>query len=378
MPQRPLNVGMIGYGGIGRVHAMAYRDIPFTYALLANTVNIVGVATTRKETAERAAQEIGCDFFTDNYQDLLERPDIDLIDICTPNNSHKEIILAAARAGKHIYCEKPLAMDSHEAKEIVRAVSDAGIKTQLTFNFRFFPAILRAKQLINEGFLGRIFSFRGRYFRSSYIDPNKPLSWRLSKEVSGGGALHDLGSHIIDLLYFLLGEFESVQANVETFIKERPVSSGATEKASVDVDDFVLMNARLTNGAIGNIEISRMGTGVSNECIFEIYGDKGSIRFNAEDPSYLEVYDTRDAGGSLGGMRGFKKVATVGRFDDQRAPDGSMPTGFVRTHTECQYQFLKAIWENKDGAPNFQDGLHIQRIMDSALKAAETGSWENV
>ena len=298
---RPLNVALIGYGGIGRVHAMAYRDIPFTYALPANMVNIIAVATTRKETAERAAREIGCEVYTDNYQELLKRPDVDLVDICTPNNSHKEIILAAAKAGKHIYCEKPLATECNEAEEIVEAVEAAGIKTQLTFNFRFFPAILRAKQLIEDDFLGRVFSFRGRYFRSSYIDPNKPLSWRLSKELSGGGALHDLGSHIIDLIYFLLGDFESVQANLETFIKERPVEKGANEKAPVDVDDFVLLNARLVNGAIGNIEVSRMGTGVDNECLFEIYGDKGAIRFNAQDPSYLEVFDTRDASGGAWG-----------------------------------------------------------------------------
>jgi predicted dehydrogenase len=375
---KPLNIALIGYGGIGRVHAMAYRDIPFTYGIPANLVNIVVVATTRAETAKKAAEEIGCNVYTANYLELLQRDDIALIDCCTPNHLHEEIIVAAAKAGKHIYCEKPLAMNVEQAKRMVEAVKQANVKTQLTFNFRFFPAIYRAKQLIDSGFLGRVFSFRGRYFRSSYIDPTKPLSWRLSKEISGGGALLDLGSHIIDLLYYLLGPFASVQATMDTLIKERPVKAGSSEKGVVDVDDFALINAKLHNGTLGNIEVSRMGTGVNNECLFEIYGEKGAIRFNAEDPSYLEIYDVRDVASPNGGLRGFKKIEAVGRYDGQKAPDATMPTGFVRTHTECQYQFLKAIWEDRDGSPNFADGLHVQEIMDTVERSSEKGQWVKV
>lgn len=375
---KPLNIALIGYGGIGRVHAMAYRDIPFTYGIPANLINIVGVATTRAETAKKAAEEIGCDVYTANYLELLQRDDIALIDCCTPNHMHEEIIVAAAKAGKHIYCEKPLAMNAQQAKRMVDAVQKANVKTQLTFNFRFFPAIYRAKQLIDSGFLGRVFSFRGRYFRSSYIDPTKPLSWRLSKDISGGGALLDLGSHIIDLLYYLLGPFASVQATMDTLIKERPVKAGSSEKGIVDVDDFALINAKLHDGTLGNIEVSRMGTGVNNECLFEIYSEKGAIRFNAEDPSYLEIYDVRDAGSPNGGLRGFKKIETVGRYDGQKAPDATMPTGFVRTHTECQYQFLKAIWEDRDGSPNFANGLHVQEVMDAVERSSEKGQWVTI
>ena len=197
-----IRIGLIGYGGIGRVHAAAYRAIPFHYGLPADSIEIAGVATTRTETAKRAAAEIGCDFFTDDYRALLLRDDIDAVDICTPNNSHHEIVLAAAAAGKHIYCEKPLAMNVAEAASMANAVHSTGVKAQMTFNFRFFPAIMRAKQLIDAGFLGRVFSFRGRYHRSSYISSEKPMSWRLQREITGGGALFDLGSHILDLLYF--------------------------------------------------------------------------------------------------------------------------------------------------------------------------------
>ena len=156
-----IRIGLIGYGGIGRVHAAAYRAIPFHYGLPAESIKIAGVATTRSETAERAASEIGCDFYTDDYRVLLERDDIDAVDICTPNNSHQEIVLAAAAAGKHIYCEKPLAMNVAEAEGMATAVEAAAVKAQVTFNFRFFPAIARAKQLLDAGFVGRIFSFRG-------------------------------------------------------------------------------------------------------------------------------------------------------------------------------------------------------------------------
>ena len=372
---RKLGVGMIGYGGIGRVHVMAYRNIPYHYGLTADTINLVGVATSRSETAQKAAQEIGCHFWTADYHELLARDDIDVVDICVPNHKHEEIITAAAAAGKHIYCEKPLAMDVAEGQRIAEAVEKTGVKSQMTFNFRFFPAISRAKQLMDAGFVGRVFSFRGRYFRSSYIDPQKPLSWRLRKDISGGGALFDLGSHILDILYFLLGDFDRVQATLDTLIKERPVAKGASEKGAVDVDDIALMQLRMANGTLGNVEISRMGTGVTNDMQFEIYGDQGAIRFRSEDPSWLEVYDVRDPGQPLGGMRGFRKLETVQHYDGAKSPDWSMSPNFVRTHAECQYQFLKAIVDGRPGSPTLSDGLKVQEVMAAAERSSAEGRW---
>lgn len=378
MQVRKLGIGLIGYGGIGRVHALAYRAIPFHYGLPADTVNLVGVATTRAETAQKAAQEIGCPVWTADYHELLARPDIDLIDICTPNQMHEEIVLAAAQAGKHIYCEKPLAMNVAEGQRMVDAVQKAGVKTQMTFNLRFFPAVLRARQLIESGFLGRIFSFRGRYYRSSYISPDKPLSWRLRKDVSGGGALFDLGSHILDLVYSLLGEYASVQATVDTLIKERPVATGSSEMAPVDVDDIAFMHVRLKDGTLGLIETSRMGTGFTNDGPVEIFGEKGAIRLNTANPAWLEVYDVRDAESPLGGMRGFRKIEAVGRYPGAKAPDWTMAPGFERSHAECQYQFLKAIAEDKPTAPSFADGLHIQAVMEAAMRSSAEGRWVQV
>lgn len=370
-----LGIGMIGYGGIGRVHVMAYRTIPLHYGLPADTIRIVGVATTRSETAEQAAREIGCEIWTTDYRELLARDDVDLVDCCVPNHKHEEIVVAAAEAGKHIYCEKPLAMDVTQGRRMVAAAEQAGVKTQMTFNFRFFPAIMRARQLVEGGFLGRAFSFRGRYYRSSYISADKPLSWRLRKEISGGGALFDMGSHVLDLIYYLLGDLGSVQASLDTLIKERPIAAGSTEKGVVDVDDIALMHLRTADSTLGLVEISRMGTGTTNDLEIEIYGDRGALRFSAADPSWLQVYDVRDPGQPLGGMRGFRRLETVQRYQGQRVPDWSMPPGFVRTHAESQYQFLKAIWEDLPASPTLADGLHIQEIMEAAERSSVEGRW---
>lgn len=375
---KPLNIALIGYGGIGRVHAMAYRDIPFLYGLPSNSINLVGVATSRLETAQKAAAEIGCETAVADYRELLQRDDIDAIDCCTPNNSHEEILIAAAQAGKHIYCEKPLSVSVAEGRRILNAVEHAGVKTQMTFNFRFFPAILRAKQLVDAGFLGHIFSFRGRYYRSSYISAAKPYTWRLSKAASGGGALYDLGSHILDLVYYLLGDFDSVQAQLETLIPERPVAPGSSEKAVVDVDDLALLHLRMASGVPGSVEVSRMGTGAANDLQIEIMGDQGAIRFRSEDPTWLEVYDARDPDQPLGGMRGFRKLETVQRYEGAKAPDWSMTPNFVRAHAECQYQFMKAIAEDRQPSPTLADGLKIQEVMEAAQLASEEGRWVKI
>ena len=370
-----INIGLIGYGGIGRVHAAAYRAIPFHYGLNADSVNLVAVATTRLETAEQAAAEIGCHHFSADYRELLSRADIDAVDICTPNNSHHDIALAAAAAGKHIYCEKPLAMNAAQAKAMSDAVAAAGVKAQMTFNFRFFPAITRAKQLIEDGFLGEIFSFRGRYHRSSYISRDKPLSWRLRREITGGGALFDLGSHILDLLYHLLGDVESVNATLETFIKDRPVAAGSAERAAVDVDDIALLHARLPSGALGTVEISRLGTGAANDLCLEIFGQLGAIRFDLAAPAWLEVYDVRDSDSPIGGGRGFRKIEAGGRYAGQKAPDWTMSPDFMRAHAECQYQFIRSVWDDKPPSPSFAEGLHVQRVMAAAEISSSRGAW---
>jgi len=372
---REIGIGIIGYGGVARVHAMAYKSIPFHYGLSAGTVRIAGVADANAGTAKSAAGELGCGMWTTDFRDLLAREDVEVVDVCVPNYLHEEVILAAAAAGRHIFCEKPLSMNLEQGRHMVAAVSQAGVKNQINFNFRCYPAVSRARQLVDDGFLGRVFSFRGCFYRSSYINPEKPLSWRLSKKISGGGALFDLGSHVLDLIYYLLGEFDSVQAVMDTLIKERPISLGSKEKGLVDVDDIVLMQVRMQDGVLGALEISRMGTGATNDLRVEIFGDKGALRFNLEDPSFLEVFDVRDPEKPLGGMSGFRKIQTVGRYEGIKAPDWSMAPGFVSTFVESQYQFLKAISEDLPTSPTLADGLHIQEVMEATLQSSLAGRW---
>ena len=375
---KELGVAIIGYGGVARVHGMAYRAIPFHYGMSAGLVKIVGVADSQSKSAEMAARELGCGFWTTDYHELLARADVDIVDICVPNHLHEEIILAAAVAGKHVYCEKPLANSAAQGKRIVEAVEKAGVKNQLNFNFRYYPAITRAHQMISEGFLGQIFSYRGCYYRSSYINPNKPLSWRLNKSIAGGGALFDLGSHILDLIYYLMGDFASVQATVDTLIKERPIALGSTEKAPVDVDDIVLMQARMADNTLGSIEISRMGTGATNDMKFEVFGQKGAIRFSTAEPSWLEVFDVRDPEQPTGGMSGFRKIQAVSRFDGHKVPDWSMAPGFTTTFVESQYRFLQAVSDDLQPLPTFRDALHIQQVMQAALLSSDEKRWVSI
>jgi predicted dehydrogenase len=372
---KPIGIALIGYGSIGRVHAMAYRDLPFHYGLPHDAIRLVGVATTRAESAQRAAREIGCPVWTDDYRTLLARDDVQAVDICTPNHVHEEVVLAAAAAGKHIYVEKPPATTVAAARRMAEAVERAGVKAQLTFNYRFIPAVTRARQLMDAGFAGRIFSFYGCYRRSSYISPEKPLSWKFRQETAGGGALVDLGSHVLDLVAYLLGDVASVQATMQTLIPLRPVAAGSDRLGPVEVDDFDLVQLRLVDGVLGVLEFSRMATGSMNDLRLEIFGSSGALRISAEDPDGLVVYDVRDPDQPLGGARGSKRLETIQRFEGQVSPDWTQPMGFVRAHAECQYQFLRSLWENRDPHPDLRDGVVTQRMMAAAQRSASESRW---
>lgn len=370
---RQLGIALIGYGSIGKVHMMGYRSLPFIYGFPDDSIKIVGVATSRPETAQAAAREIGCDVGTADYRELLAREDVDAVDICTPNYLHAEPVIAAAQAGKHIYCEKPLALDAAEGRRMVEAVRQAGVVNQMTFNFRFFPALLKARELIEAGFLGRIYTLRGRYYRASYADPSRPLSWKLRRETSGAGALADIGSHVLDMLYYLLGDFAAVQATLETLIPERPVAKGSADTGPVTVDDVAFLNVRMAGGALGNVEVNRIATGTTNELQVEIYGEQGAIRFDAADPAWLQVYDVGQPG-----LTGFTKLETGQRYPGAQSPDWTQPPGFARSHAECQYRFLKAIWEGQPASPSLADGLHIQQVIAAAERSAAEGRWVDV
>lgn len=376
MTSRQFGVGMVGYGFIGKMHTYAYKSIPFFYDPPPVDVRLVGVCTSRAETAQKAAEHGGYEFGTTDHHKLLERDDIHIINCCTPNSLHKDILISALQAGKHVYCDKPLAMNLAEAREIMDAVEKANVVHQMTFQYRFVPAIIRARQLIDEGLLGEIMSFRVAYLHSGYVDPSRPMSWRLNKKEGGAGALFDLGSHVLDLVRYLSGEVKEVFATTHTFIRQRPASKGSSQLVDVDVDDLVLAQMRMENGALGTMEASRIATGTNDDLRIELHGKEGAIRFNLMEPNWLYVYDNRVKGEPIGGRRGYTLVETVQRYPEPAVfPGPKFTVGWTRFHIASIYNFLRNVAGRNLSPPTLYDGFKVQEIMEAALKSAEKGGW---
>jgi predicted dehydrogenase len=371
-----LGIGIVGFGFIGKVHAYAYLNMPIFYDPPPCRTNIVGVADVRPEIASAIRDQIPVEFTTHDHRELIERDDIQVIHVCTPNDSHRQIILDALAAGKHVCCDKPLCLNSSEAEEILSALSGYQGINMMSFEYRFIPAMLRAKQLVDEGFLGRILSFRAVYLHSGYVDPKRPMSWRLDRAKSGGGALFDLGTHIVDLLQHLMGPFSAVQATTETFFRERP-DPKTGKPVPVEVDDLALMTVRTPDGALGTIEVSRVATGVNDELRFEIHGTDGAMRFNLMDPNWLEVYNNREAGEPIGGTRGFKKIETVGRYPKPGGfPGPKFAIGWIRGHMAAIHHFVNSIVEGRPVRPDLRDGARLQQFLDLAYaSSAKKGTW---
>jgi len=377
--QKEFGVGIVGYGFMGKVHTYGYVNLPLFYQPPPAKINLVGVCTAHKKTAEAARKTGNFQFATTSYKELLEREDIDIIHCCTPNYLHKDLLINALKSEKHIYCDKPLALNLKEAKEILESAKKSNSVHQMTFEYRFIPAIMRAKRLVEDGFLGDVFNFRGLYLHSGYIDPSRPLSWRLDKKKAGGGALFDLGSHILDLVRYFLGEYKAVFATTSTFIKERPLPDEPKRKARVEADDIALLQLEMENGAMGTVEASRLATGTNDELRIEIHGSKGAIYFNLMDPNWLWIYDTRDVKEPIGGFRGFKKIETVQRYPKPASlPGPKFSVGWMRYHIASQFDFIKRVVEKKEGSPSFLDGYRVQEVMEAAQVSAKKKRWVNL
>lgn len=376
---KEIGVGIVGYGFIGKVHTYSYVNLPFYYDDLSFKINLIGVCDVSQSSLKKAGHEAGFKVCTSDYKELLERDDIQVINCCTPNLYHKQLILDAAKAGKHIYCDKPLAMNLEEAREMTKAVEENGIKNQVTLEYRFFPALMRAKQLVDEGFLGKVFNFRVHYLHSGYIDPNRPLSWRMNKQIGGGGALLDMGPHPIDVTRYLLGDFSKVMATTRTYIKERPSMEDPTRMVKVEVDDLVAMQVEMKDASIGYIEASRLATGSNDELRIEMHGSKGAIYFNSMDPNWLSVYDCRDKEEPIGGNRGYKKIETVQRYPKpSNFPGPKFTTGWIRSHVASLYDFILHVANDTATEITFRDGLKIQEVIEASYLSAEKGSWMDI
>lgn len=373
-----IGIGLVGYGYIGRVHTLSYRELPSYYPGALPGLSLAAVCTTRPESARAAAREGGyAEWFTD-VQKLVHHESVSVVDCSTPNDQHRQILLAAIGARKHVYCEKPLAMNGAEAREIAREAEMAGVSIGMTFNFRFIPALMRAKLMIAEGKLGEIYSFRIEYYHSGYVDPKRPIVWRMKKEVSGGGALVDLGAHAIDLVRHLLGEIESVRAVTRIYVPRRPVAPGSTTLGDVTVDDAAWLQVKLAGGTFGTLEVSRYATGSLDDLNVEVYGSKGGLRFNLMDANWLYWYDATRPGGFLGGDLGWTRLETVQHYKGAAVPPPRSVLGWTRAHAECQYAFLSAVSAGKKPEPGIVDGLRTQLVLDAAYASAESDGWVSV
>lgn len=372
---KEIGVGIIGFGFMGKTHTLGYLTLPLFYPNLPFRVRLVGVCNRTRSVAERAKADLSFEFATDSLDDIFARDDIDVVNICTPNVNHREAILKAIDAGKHFYCDKPLTASYDEAKEVLERLKGKDLINQVALHYRFYPATLRAKQIVEEGRLGRIISFRACYLHSGSVDPNKPIGWKLDKKVSGGGVLYDLGSHALDLMYHLMGEYSSLFAKTQIVYDTRPGPNG--DRIKIEADDATYIIAQMKCGAIGTIEASKVATGTNDELRFEIHGDRGAIRFNLMDPSWLEYFDNTVPEAPLGGMRGFTKIESVQRYDK---PGGSFPSskgsvGWLRGHIHCLYNFLSHVNDNTAASPSAEDGAYIQYVMGKAYESSVKGQW---
>jgi len=380
--KKTLNIGMVGYKFMGRAHSSGWSRLSVFFDTNCH-ICMKAICGRNTEWVRESAYKLGWESYETNYEELVKRDDIDIIDITTPSNFHKDIAIEAANAGKHIFCEKPLALGLDDAREMVTAVKKTGVKNQIGFNYRTIPAIRLAKKLIKDGRLGRIFHFRGSYLQDFIIDPDFPLIWRLDKNVAGSGALGDLGAHVIDLARYLVGEIDTVAAMSKTFIKERPVvqkmqglSAVAQEnadRAKVTVDDATMFMCEFDNGALGIIESTRFAQGHKNTLSIEINGEKGSIRFSLERLNELEFLDAT----LPVQLQGFSNIlATNGEHEFIHAwwPDGHI-IGWDHTFVHQFYEFTQAVINDTTTSPDFYEGMKCSQVLYAVEKSALEKSW---
>ncbi len=385
MSKRKLNVALIGYQFMGKAHSNAYRQVARFFDDLEVEPVLKVICGRNEENVRKAAQKYGWEEYDTSWERVVERKDIDLVDVSVPGNMHAPIAIAAANAGKMVLCEKPLANTLAEARQMYEAVQKNKVPNALCHNYRFAPAVQLAKQLIDEGRIGKIYHFRGTYLQDWIVDPNFPLVWRLQKEVAGSGAHGDLNAHLIDMARFLVGEITEVSGMMETFIKQRPKLAASddrlggvasSEMGEVTVDDAALFLVRFDNGAIGSIEATRFALGRKNYNRFEINGSKGSLVFNMERMNELEVYFQDDPPH----VRGFRVVQasdSMHPFMSAWWPVGHI-IGYEHTFINLVYTMLKAFDKGEVFKPDFEDGVRNQAVLEAVDISSQQKRWVSI
>ena len=383
-----LRVAMVGHAFMGTAHSQAWRTVNRVFDLPATAIMQVVCGRDAGRT-QAAAERLGWAEADTDWRRVVAREDIDVVDVCTPGDSHADIAIAALEAGKHVLCEKPLANTVGEAERMVgaaRAAAGRGVRSMVGFNYRRVPAAALARQLVAEGRLGEIRHVRAQYLQDWIADPEFPLVWRLQKERAGSGALGDLGAHIIDLAQYVAGQtISGVSAITETFVKQRPLAAdssglsatGGSRTGPVTVDDAALFLARFDGGAVGSFEATRFATGHKNGLRLEIEGSRGALRFDLESMNELQLYDADEPAATAG----FRRILVTEPDHPYLAawwPPGHI-IGYEHTFTHELSDFLRAIATGADPVPSFADGLQVQRVLDAVEhSAAASSSWSSV
>ena len=375
--KKKINVAMIGYQFMGRAHSNAWRQVNRFFDPPFEPVMKV-VVGRNEEGVRQAAEKLGWQEHATSWEQVVARKDIDIVDVCTPGDSHMQISIAAAENKKTVFCEKPLANTLPEAQKMLDAVKKAGVVHMICHNYRRVPAVTLARQIIQDGRIGQIYHYRGTYLQDWIVDPKFPLLWRLEKTKAGSGAMGDLASHVTDLSRFLVGEITDVSAAMETFIKERPLVDNPKKTGKVTVDDATIALVRFENGAIGTIEATRFAPGRRNYNRFEINGSNGSLSFDLERMNELELFLRNDPQYT----QGFRTIlVTQGGgthpYFGAWWPPGHI-IGYEHTFVHTVYDLMQAISKGQSASPSFVDGVRNQSVMDAMERSAKSKKWVKV
>jgi predicted dehydrogenase len=369
-----IGIGIIGYKFMGKAHSNAYRQISQFFDLPLKP-RLKAICGRDQAKVEKMAERWGWEEAVTDWRRIIDDPEIQIVDICSPNNSHYEIAMAAFDAGKVVACEKPLAMNGAEAKTMAEAARKSGKTNTVWFNYRRVPAIAFARQLIEEGRIGRVYHFRATYLQDWTMDPSVPLVWRMDKEIAGSGVTGDLHSHIVDISNYLVSDITSVAAASQIYVKERETLDGAAKEA-IEIEDASIFLARYADGSLGHFEATRFANGRKNFNTFEVNGEVGSLYFNLEDMSRLWYFDSREPKH----VQGWRQISVWEELHPYMknwwVPGCAI--GYEHTFANQAADLIRAVADGSPMKPDFDDGLKCQLVLDAVLEAAASDQWVKV
>ena len=369
-----LRIGLVGFGFMGKTHLWSVKNLPFFYKTseLGFEAEVAAVCASTLERAQAVAKEYGISKAMATAEEIIADPTVDVVDICSPNPYHFEVAKAAILAGKHVLCEKPLTVTAAESHELAALADQHGVICGTVFNNRFLAPVMRARQLIDEGRLGRILSFDFSYKHNSCIDPDRRVGWKQTADF-GGGTWYDLGPHVVDLCHYLCGELTFVLGRSQIAFPTHLKADGTVWETNADEAFYLICGT--CEGAVGTITTSKLTQGANDELTFSVNGERGSLSFSLMDPNYLNFYDATAVGAPMGGVRGYTRIECVGRYPSPASgfPAIKAPQGWLRGHMGCMANYLSAVANRTACEPSFGDGAYVQTVLEAALQSDREG-----